>query len=95
MDKDAKKKSSGRGEAKLITKCPEQRREGDDHRSGWDKKAEKQLCQARRCDHMAYRLQILDQVESQDKADKYQELNEQAIRKISNNIHEDMLNRRT
>ena len=69
VDKDAIKRSSGRGEVKLIKKCPEQRKEGKDPRSRWDKKAKKQLSQARRCEHMAYRLQILEQVEGQEKAE--------------------------
>ena len=64
--------------------------EGDkDHRNSWDKKAEKQLSQARRCEQMAYRIQFQDKVETQYKAEKYVELNQQAIKRICNNINQD------
>ena len=55
-EKDAMEKYSGRGEVKWITRTPELAKEKTDHRNSWDKKAEKQLSQARRCEQVAYRI---------------------------------------
>ena len=60
VDKDAMTKNGGRGAVKCMKKCPEQKKE----RSSWDKRAEKQLSQARRCEQMAYKIQILEHAES-------------------------------
>ena len=41
------------------------------------------------CEQMAYRINIQDKVESQYKAERYEELNQQAIKRICNNINHD------
>ena len=86
IDEETIRKVGGRGEVKITKKCHDQKREQEDKRSGWDKKADKQLTQARRCEQMAYRVSIFERVEEDEKKETYNKLNADAMKKISNNI---------
>ena len=89
--KEVNKKLMGRGKVTIVEKVPQRREMAsniEDIRKGGCKQAIKYLKQARRCEQVAYRLELINLQPEGPKVESYIALNTQALKKIQETAEE-------
>ena len=89
--KEVEKNMTGRGEINIVEKTPQRRKMAEnieEIRGGGAKHAVKHLRQARRCEQVAHRLELLKTHSNDGKAMTYIDRNKRALEKIRDTAEE-------